>query len=109
MVTVHVVTSAGVGLPYDVLEAGVPISAPASRTGIAHFRNRGASTLTLLVPVTGPFGDMNAALSVPAGADRFVSLSDRLSADGKTITFTPNGDLTDADVTFFERDILDRA
>jgi hypothetical protein len=107
--TVHTVTSYGVGLPYEPLDSNDGVSVPASRSGVAHFRNRGETSATVKVTVPGPFGAMDAELVIPAGADRFVALSPRLSADGVTITFVPVGDVEGAEVAFFERDILDRS
>lgn len=107
--SVHIITARGEGLPYEALEAGEPVSVPASRTGIGHFRNRGQADLVLSVTAPGPFGPMDADLIVPAGADRFLALSGRLAADGLVITFTPSGDLSAADAVFFDRDVLDRA
>lgn len=104
---VHTVTAAGVGVPYAPLEGG-SATVPASRTGIAHFRNRGREDATLRVSLAGPFGPMDAEIDVPAGADRLVALSDRLTTPGqRTITFTLAAG--DVDVAFFDRDILDRA
>ena len=106
---VHTISSRGEGLPYEPLTAGEAVSAPVSRSGIGHFRNRGTGDAVVGVRVPGPFGMMEAELTIPGGADRFVALSPRLSADGATIVFLPGGDLTDVDAVFFDRDILDRA
>jgi hypothetical protein len=104
----HIVTTRGEGFPYEPLTSE-PVVAPARGSGVAHFRNRGSANLVLSVTIAGPFGPMTAELVVPAGADRFVSLSNRLATDGQSIAFRPSGDLSAADVTLFERDVLDRA
>jgi hypothetical protein len=105
---VHIVTARGEGFPYESLTSE-PVEAPIRGGGVAHFRNRGSADVVLSVTIDGPFGAMNADMIVPAGADRFVALSNRLSTDGRMIVFRPGGDLSDADVTLFERDVLDRA
>jgi hypothetical protein len=104
---VHTVTAAGVGVPYESLDG--PLTVPASRTGIAHFRNPTDADVSVIVEIAGPFGPMDAELVIPAGATRFVALSDRLAADGRTITFRPYATPNGADVVFLVRDILDRA
>lgn len=101
------VTPRGVGVPYVDLAAG-QLQVPASRSGIAHIRNRGTGELRLTCTVDDgaqdSLGPRNIDVAVPAGAQRFVALSLRMADQAtQVITFTVAGDVSKADIAVLER------
>jgi hypothetical protein len=107
-IAAETITPRGVGVAYVNLE-GPTFTVPASRTGIAHVRNRGATSVTLTAVIAddgGPdsLGPRQLVIEVPPSATRFIALPLRI-ADPQTrlITFTVTGDFTGSSVTVLER------